>query len=210
MYSHVIWDWNGTLLDDVSCNFAVLNTMLTNRGMSALDSVDAYRRVFGFPVQQYYQRVGFDFSKEPFESLAAEYDALYHDAAKVAPLFGDARRVLARIHDAGLHQIVLSAQQADRLMGQVWPFGICGLFDEVIGLPDILAVSKVEMGVRYMQRVKPQGALLIGDTLHDKEVADALGADCVLVASGHQDRQTLVESGATVVDSLGQVEAILD
>ena len=44
--------------------------------------------------------------------------------------------------------------------------------------------------------------LLIGDTLHDAEVAAAADVDCVLVAHGHQSKERLKQSGAQVVDSL--------
>ena len=97
----------------------------------------------------------------------------------------------------------------DNLAAQVRPFRIGEFFDEILGLPDILAASKIEIGQQYIARTEPSRVLVVGDTVHDKEVADALSADCVLVAAGHQDRQTLLGCGATVVDSLGDIAGLL-
>ena len=208
-YSNVIWDWNGTLFDDVSACIEAMNTMLGRRGMSELESVAAYRSLFGFPVQDFYRRLGFDFSKEPFADLSAEYNPIYHQLASRAHLFPGAEATLEVIRRGGVRQVILSATQMDNLISQISPFGISGYFDEILGLPDILAASKIELGKQYIARVRPQRTLLIGDTVHDKEVADALGADCVLIAAGHQDRLILVDRGATVIDSIADLADIV-
>jgi len=208
-YSHIIWDWNGTLFDDVACCIAAINVMLRRRGMQTIQSVAAYRSVFGFPVQEYYRQLGFDFSKEPFTDLSAEYIPIYQRLASQAPLYPNAQAVLEDVRELGVRQVILSASQVDNLVSQIEPFGITGFFDEILGLPDILAASKVGLGKQYIASVKARRVLLVGDTVHDLEVADSLGADCVLVAAGHQDRPTLSDSGATVVDSLTDVAEIL-
>ncbi len=90
------------------------------------------------------------------------------------------------------------------------PFNIDSFFDEILGIPDIFATSKIDMGKSYIQRVKPKKAVLIGDTVHDKEVADALGVDCILVANGHQSKNVLISCEAVVVDCLTDVHNILE
>ena len=209
VYSHIIWDWNGTLFDDASACLRAMNQMLGRRGMPTLVSVEQYRSLFGFPVEDYYRRVGFDFDKEPLADLSAEYIGIYHRLAAHSPLFPDAGTVLEDAHQRGLRQVVLSASQVDNLVSQIEPFGISGYFDEMLGLADILAASKIEIGRWYIDRANPERALLVGDTIHDKEVADALGADCVLVAGGHQDRMRLLASGARVVDGLSALRDLI-
>ena len=93
-YSHIIWDWNGTLLDDVGACVRAINQMLGSRGLPLLKSVAAYRAVFGFPIEDYYRRVGFDFDKEPFADLSDEYIPIYYRLAAQAHLFPDAIGIL--------------------------------------------------------------------------------------------------------------------
>ena len=208
-FSHIIWDWNGTLLDDVAWCIACVNAMLEKRGLPVLDSVGAYHGVFGFPVIDYYRRVGFDFDKEPFEKLAVEYIGLYHDDKNSASLFPDARAILAAFQSRGTRQIILSASETGNLITQMAPFGIEAYFDEILGAADIYAGGKSGLGKSYMERVRPENAVLIGDTAHDSETARALGVGCVLVANGHQGKDALLRCGAPVLDNLSQLLALL-
>ena len=205
----IIWDWNGTLFDDVDWCVACMNTMLRRRGLPVLASADAYRQIFGFPVIDYYRRAGLDLDDEPFASLAAEFMGLYRAVDGHTGLFPQAESLLADCRSAGLHQVILSASEQTDLARQTGLFGIAPYFDQILGISDIYAASKTDLGRAYIERTRPDSAVLIGDTTHDKEVADALGADCILVAAGHQTRAILGASGAYVVDSLADVRSAL-
>ncbi|HSD64152.1 MAG TPA: HAD family hydrolase, partial [Ignavibacteriaceae bacterium] len=71
-FKHIIWDWNGTLFNDVGLCLEIINGVLTRRNLNAL-SLKAYRKIFTFPVQDYYEKAGLDFSKYPFEVLGREW-----------------------------------------------------------------------------------------------------------------------------------------
>jgi len=81
----------------------------------------------------------------------------------------------------------------------------------VRGLSDYSANTKVDLGVSLLTEIDaPKSAIvLVGDTLHDHEVASAMGCSCVLVSHGHQARDRLEASGATIVDSLDEVFDLL-
>jgi phosphoglycolate phosphatase len=91
------------------------------------------------------------------------------------------------------------------------PFSIGGCFDEIIGLDDIYAVSKVDAGLRWMRasRIDPAGAIMLGDTIHDYEVASALGCRCVLIADGHQSRRQLSACGCEIVDTVSDIPELI-
>ena len=82
----IIWDWNGTILDDALVCKTIANIMLAERGIPTLPDMDAYRAVFGFPIKAYYEKMGYRFGPgdEPYESVADEfiihYDRLYGTA----------------------------------------------------------------------------------------------------------------------------------
>ena len=59
-YTHVLWDFNGTVYDDMEACLRSVNEMLSERGLPVL-SAEAYREVFDFPVKDYYAKIGFDF-----------------------------------------------------------------------------------------------------------------------------------------------------
>lgn len=204
-YSHVIWDWNGTLFNDVAWCMEVINKMLVNRNITPLDSISAYQDVFCFPIIQYYKNLGFDFEKEPFEDLAKEYINLYHSAnSGNCKLHDDSKYLLESIQDKNIKQIILSASETSNLLSQISKFNISHHFDEILGISNIYAKSKVDIGLDYAARNGLENGVLIGDTQHDQEVAKALGVDCLLVAAGHQSKKKLLTCGAPVLDSLSQ------
>ena len=208
-YTHIIWDWNGTLLNDVSWCMQQINIMLKKRRLPVLDSLQAYHCVFGFPVKDYYRRVGFDFEKESFEILAAEFIELYHNNEN-ALLFPAAKEILSEFQQKGIHQIILSASELGNLLSQMKPFDIASFFDEILGISDIFATSKIDLGKAYIQQTNPEKAVLVGDTIHDKEVADELGVDCILIANGHQSKKDLSSCDSVVVDCLIDIMSVLE
>lgn len=203
-YSHVIWDWNGTLLDDLEISMGITNRMLAARGLPQLDT-ESYREVFRFPILDYYREIGFDVSC--FNDLAVEFVREFHAQAHRFRLFPGVETALSRIEGYGLSQSILSASRESDLLVSVQQLGISSRFCSIDGLNDIHAISKIERGRRSLAALKavPDRTLLIGDTTHDFEVAQAIGCDCLLIASGHQSRRRLDATGAAVIDSIQEL-----
>lgn len=184
MLHTILWDWNGTLLDDVEVALAAMNEMLARRGLPLLRGREPYRDIFTFPVRVYYTAAGLDLSAEPFESLAVEWTGLYHRFYPRCGLFPAARAVLQAVGEMGLEKAIVSASHQQALDSQVEEQGLGGFFQARLGISDIYAGSKAGLAQRYLksQGVPPEQALLIGDTLHDWEVAQEAGCPCVLLA----------------------------
>lgn len=207
----VLWDWNGTLLDDVELCVDALNRLLAQYHYPQRYTVEAYREIFGFPIRDYYTRAGFDFSRDPFETLAESYMSLYIPASAACPLVSGAVPALQALQSAGVRQTILSASQLPTLEQQVTARHIRPYFDTLLGLGDIYAASKVALGQRFLAdaALDPGAAVMVGDSLHDYEVAQALGVRCVLYAGGHQPAKTLRATGAPVCHSLTEVCAAI-
>ena len=190
-FTHLIWDFNGTLLDDVAYDVEITNRLLERHGLPKLESEDAYREIFGFPVIEYYQRLGFDFSKIPFSVLADEWMNDYNSQKHTAGLYPDVVSLLERVRAAGIPQILLSATQRQMLLEQLRELGISELFDEVIGADNHHAYGKAELARAWKKKNPGAVPLMIGDTDHDAESARAMGGEIILVTCGHQVRRTL-------------------
>jgi phosphoglycolate phosphatase len=185
--------------------------MLVKRELLTIQDISSYHDVFCFPVIQYYKNIGFDLQLESFEDLAQEFIALYHsNNSGNCKLHSNAEKVLADICSRGVTQCVLSASEMSLLQSQMSEFCIDGYFDEVLGLSDIYAKSKVDIGLDYMARKNTTNTLLIGDTTHDYEVATALGVDCVLIPNGHQSREKLLLCDAPILDDISHVMKCID
>lgn len=204
--STVIWDWNGTLLDDLHLSVRIINQLLEKRSLPAL-SKDRYREVFTFPVKDYYQEIGFDFDKEPFEIPAREYIDIYNRDVSGCGLQTGATDVLQKLQSKAVKQLILSAMEQKPLVENVKQNNIFPFFEMIRGLDNHYAASKIENGKQLIKdvAVSPEHVLLIGDTIHDFEVAEAIGCQCLLVANGHQSHERLAETGCEVIDSLSHV-----
>lgn len=207
---HIVWDWNGTLWDDTQLCVEINNSMLARRDLPPI-TIQTYRDNLCFPVDRYYSRIGFDYAKEPYRQLAEEFIEEYTRRRFECPLQVGARELIEELRQNELSQAVLSAYQHDTLMEAVEFFELTPFFSEIIGLNDIYAAGKVENGKRYIAGldVEPASLLFIGDTVHDYDVAQAMGTACFLVANGHNSRPRLEACGVPVFDSLGAVRAQL-
>ncbi len=206
----LIWDWNGTLLDDVDYCVQTMNVLLKRRGLPLIDK-EIYRNIFTFPVINYYKKVGFDLKKEGFEKPAHEYIDLYFGNFHKTKLFPYVQTVLETLKQRGFKQVVLSAMEHASLEKTLAEKGILSYFDLVTGIGDHYGGSKTDVGLQLMEKLpeKPEEILMIGDTLHDKEVADAMGVDIVLVSQGHYSVDRLKSAGVPIIRQLDQLPFML-
>jgi len=205
--SHVIWDWNGTLLNDVDLCLWIIHQLGGPRGI-APPTLEDYLDEFTFPVIHYYEALGFDSSPAGFDTLANEWMDLYLSNLETrAALQEGAREVLTQLKAAGYRQSILSAYKHDMLLDAVNCFGVTDMFDDIRGLHNHYGESKMDLGRDLLNELheEPESVLLIGDTLHDLEVANELGMHCALIANGHYSEDRLRESGATVLNSIKEV-----
>jgi phosphoglycolate phosphatase len=202
----IIWDWNGTLLDDTQLAVESMNRMLMKRGLPVL-STEGYKNVFTFPVKDYYQKVGFDFEREPFEIPALEFIEQYNLLVRSCSLHENATEVLNYFRNIGIRQYVLSAMKQETLDQCLEYYQIRHFFEMVSGLDDHYANSKLDTGVLMIKNLHldPREILLIGDTIHDFEVASELGCSCILLSNGHQSYEKLKRAGVPVMEDLLQL-----
>lgn len=113
-YKNVVWDWNGTLLDDKYTGVHTLNRMLEKRGLERL-SLETYREVFGFPVEDFYRRVGFDLERETLHEISVDFVDTYDEFALGLTLNPGVRQTLAVLQQMGIKQYILSALREDLL-----------------------------------------------------------------------------------------------
>ncbi len=198
----ILWDWNGTLVADVPHVVEMNNLVLEQFGYRHT-SEEEYRAKFRHPVHDYYYDLGV--TAEDFPKIAKVWNKAYVDGFDRVPLSKGAADAVRRFREAGHKQVIISASQVDQLRAQVEHFPeLRGMFGEVLGLSNQLAVSKVHLAVDYLERTgeRAEDCVFLGDTTHDAETAAAIGCRCFLIEGGHQERAVLdtVENAAVVKD----------
>lgn len=206
---HVVWDWNGTLLDDLPLVVESVNVLMAERDLDPITVAD-YTATYTRPVRVFYERL---FGRAVDDAEWAQVDDVFHAAYDEAvedhaSLMAGARDALAAVADRGLTQSLLSMYRHARLVPLVERFGILHRFEVVQGVRGAGGGHKLPHLERHLERMihvhgdDPTGVVVIGDAIDDAVAAAHVGAACVLLASGSHPVEELEQAGVPVVTTL--------
>jgi len=210
--NHIIWDWNGTLFNDVELCANVMNVLLQQESLPNI-SIQKYKEIFTFPVVEYYKIAGHTFEKNSFEILGKQFMDEYELQKNKCGLFSGVKELLAELQSRNINQHLLSAYEQNSLNNILKDFAISNYFQNIVGLDNIYASGKSHLAKKLVEKIQSNGSagniLLIGDTIHDYEVAKEIGSECILMSHGHQDERRLVKLGVPVVKDFNELNSIL-
>jgi phosphoglycolate phosphatase-like HAD superfamily hydrolase len=206
---HLVWDWNGTLFDDLELVVRSVNAGLATLGDLTIDA-DTYRTHYTRPVKLFYERLfERDLTDTEWETLDSEFHRAYVEALDSARLTGDARLALDKVAAEGHTQSLLSMFPHEFLLPLVEKLGIAHYFDRIDGLsgegasPGDLKASYLARHLDVLTWSDPPGTVaVIGDTPDDAVAARTVGARVVLFEGGSHHRADLDQAGVPVVGSL--------
>ena len=211
-YKHIIWDWNGTLFNDVELCANVMNLLLTQELLPNI-SIKKYKEIFTFPVIEYYRIAGHTFERNSFEVLGKQFMYEYETRKNNCELFSGVIELLALLKSENIQQHLLSAYEQNSLDSILKYFAINNYFQNIVGLDNIYAGGKSHLAKKLAMKIRSNGAagniLLIGDTIHDFEVAKEINSDCILISHGHQDEERLLTLGIPVANDFEELHNLL-
>ena len=201
-YQYIIWDWNGTIMDDVGIALDAVNDMLSQWCRPVI-SLKEYRKAIDTPIIHFYEHF-FDMKETSFDWIAVRFNEYYAAHQEDLSLQEGVLEKLEEFRQKGCRQIILSSSSEAIIKRYAQSYGIEKYFEAVLGADNLLSESKIQRAVRYFgeNQIDLTHAVLVGDTVHDFEVAQELGTDCVLLACGHQDRDSLAACGCPVYENI--------
>ena len=207
-FAHVVFDWNGTLIDDVDLAVEAVNAVLSAAGLRRITR-RIYRARFRFPIQDFYRALGFTFADVPFARVIGDYLAVFDTRVHECPLHAGALELIEAARDAAISVSILSASHHAILGRTLRHHRLEHHFAHVMGLDHEHAPGKREQAVMLGRRigVEPERVLYIGDTTHDADIARELGWAGLLVANGHQSAAVLSRAGCLMADDLPTIRA---
>ena len=203
-YKHIIWDWNGTLLNDLTLCVELLNISLEKRKLPLMNE-DKYRKKFLFPIKTFYESIGFDFSEEDFEITNDEFHDGFEKNFKKLALQPYAVDTISHFKELGITQSILSATVQKRLEQQVNFFGIDHLLDYVVGISNTPSgYGKEFEGKELLKKtdIPLNETIIVGDSMLDFSVAKALEIDCALLSNGHNNLERLKATGSKTFSNI--------
>lgn len=199
----ILWDWNGTLLNDTPVTADIFNILRVECGYAPI-TVERYREIYRHPIREMYEEAGIDLSRHTFESLAERWNDIYRTYHSPPTLHDDAVSVLRAFQGRGTRQSILSALPHPILEQSVKDHDISHFFETIHGATDALGHGKIDMGKEVAQNLGVAGKeiTIIGDSTHDAEVAQELGAHCFLVPRGAESASRLRRAGFPICETL--------
>lgn len=205
-YRNILWDWNGTILNDTPVAFEATNILLERYGYPII-TLEYYRDNIDTPIVNFYSKI-FDLNKHDMQMLDDEWGVLYNQLSDEIGLHEGVKELLRFFSDENCRQVVLSAFRTEEITKYARKFSVEKYFENILGTLNIVMESKTIRGRRYMKEHKfaPEQTLYIGDTVHDFDTAFALGVDCVLFSGGQQSPKLLQQCGVPVFDSFAEIK----
>ena len=208
-YENIIWDWNGTILNDAPVAFEATNILLQRFGYPMI-TFQYYRDNVDTPIVNFYSKI-FDLNRHDMEMLDNEWGALYNQLSEKIDLHTGVEEILHSFADKNINQVILSAFKTNEIKKYAHKFSVEHYFDGILGTENIIMESKTVRGKRYMLEhgFAPNQTLYIDDTVHDYETARGLGADCILLSGGQQSPKLLKQCGVPVYDTFADIANLL-
>lgn len=205
-YKNILWDWNGTILNDTPVAFEATNILLERYGYPAI-TLDYYRDNIDTPIVNFYSKI-FDLNKHDMQMLDDEWGVLYNQLSDKIGLHKGVKDLLRFFDDENCRQVVLSAFRTEEITKSARKFSVEKYFEDILGTQNIVMESKTIRGKRYMNEHKfaSEQTLYIGDTVHDCDTVLALGVDCALFTGGQQSPKLLQQCGMPAFDSFAEIK----
>lgn len=187
-WKYILWDWNGTILDDFKYNYNIINTLLASRNLPQV-SVEKYRTVFCFPIKEFYKKIGFNCEPTEYYRLVADYQQAYEANINKIKITKGVYETIKMLHSLEIKQIIFSSCNKSTVQHQLPLYNdLASYIDEIVAQDNDLADGKESLAISWGEKTKIswKDVLIIGDTYYDQEVANNLGCDCILISSGHQ------------------------
>lgn len=193
MADHVVWDWNGTLWDDLPQVHLAVNAALREVGAPTI-GMSEYIRLFTRPLPLFYRRVlGRDITDSEWKRINHRFEASYASSLHLAGLANEARPALETVARSGATQSILSLYPHDPLSAMVHKLGIAHYFTRIDGLRGQSGGSKVGLFGSHLEAaaggVPPPRVVMVGDTDDDLAAAREAGSKCILI--NHHGDQAL-------------------
>ncbi len=200
---HIIFDWNGTLIDDAKIFVEVLNVILKEQQLNAI-SLNIYKDCFTFPIKKFYDHLGVNTDKNNFKKIEKKFVYEYKLRQYNGKLHTNIKKYLSMLVKKNISLSILSASNQSILRNLVSFYKINHLFDNIYGVNNHAANGKIKRGHELIKKINlvESELVLVGDTDYDYSVASNLNIDCVLVSNGHQSIKQLKKTDAIIVNDL--------
>lgn len=207
MKPHIIWDWNGTLLNDFSVSLNATNEALSEINIPKITSL-CYKENYSVPVDDFYHKIiGRTTTRDEWKRIGQKFNEIYKPEVIKAPLADKAMHILKNVKS----QSICSLMENDLLLSMVESFGVRDYFSLIQGRSHpLLKEGKekhLEAHINWLVsrlNIDKRVMILIGDTVDDAYSAKTAGIKSILYSGGTYSYDRLKATGQPVAKTLDE------
>ena len=196
MFRNLIFDWSGTLVDDMGPVIEATNAVLGKYGIAPYDR-EGFRRGFRLPYREFYAEILPGISLEELES---HFRPAFDAAVTPVTVLPHAREKLEWAQARGIRMFVLTSMDADAFLRQLHEFSMQDFFEKTYaGVLDKRDLIDFIIETHGLDR---EETAFVGDMTHDIETARHGGISSIAVLTGYHHAEVLaaVRPDITVPD----------
>lgn len=179
MFRNLIFDWSGTLVDDLPPVLDATNTVFGVYGLPMMDR-EEFRLRFRLPYREFYQEVLPDIA---LEDLEVHFRKAFSGSAEKVTVLPHAREKLEWCRQRGIRCFVLTSMDSDAFEKQLAEFGLGGYFEATYS--GVLDKREVILDLISRHGLVPAETAFVGDMTHDVETAHHAQLTSVAVLTGY-------------------------
>lgn len=202
---NVIFDWSGTLVDDLPAVWEASNHVFRQAGVPPL-TLEEFRAEFRLPYLGFYEKF---VPKVPIADLEGWFHSRFAECQDSVVPLPHARELLEFCSHRGLRAFVFSAVHPRHLGTQAEVTGFRPYFEKIYG--GVADKRTQILGLLQDNGLDPDATMFVGDMQHDIDTAKAGGVHSVAVLTGYNSLTQLRESGPDlIVEHLGELQHLLE
>jgi len=206
-YTHIIWDWNGTVINDAHLCVRIVNCILRKYSKPEI-SLTFYLDKFRFPAKEFYLLLGLPIDHINYCKISNSFISAYRENYRECKLHSGIYNLIYEFDREGISQSILSAGHPDDLDSFLKYFDLSSIFKIVSGVSNFRAEGKQHIAKKHLEKISfPKSKILyIGDTIHDHQISELLDVDCLIVSHGHNSKSVLKSTCKKIVDSSFEIK----
>ncbi len=205
MFRNLIFDWSGTLCDDLALTIEATNHVLSHYKRPPLD-VDSFRAEFYLPYPSYYETKIPEATMDELEDL---YRFAFDRSATTVKLLPHARRFMDFCTEQGIRCFILTSMDSKAFAIQVEELGLSSYFEHIhSGIRN----KEVYIGQLMQQHnLHPDETAFIGDMSHDIDAAHCASITGIGVLTGYNNAQQLAAATPDlIVPDLSALQQLME
>lgn len=213
-----VFDWNGTIFDDLPANVGASNACFGLFGLQPL-STDDYLATFTFPIIHFYVKNGVSADEylARMDEAGACFQTTYSRLSAACSIRPEAPALFDWLLDQGYRLIILSNYLKDRVAADLARFHIAHYFTEILANDAFsrhthTETNKIERMEAYLRvhGIAPEDAFIVGDSLEEIDVGRHLGMRYFSITGGSVGADRLKAVNPThLIDNLAEIRTIL-